>query len=122
MYLPQCQGSVKRHLAEQGFKCVHNECEDFYARLAAKDLPEYDVLLTNPPYSSDHLQKIVRHVTTSGKPWLLLVPNFVYVKEYYRSATRRVPNVRRATCSVPSRFVPYRRAPRHVTGLFWATS
>ena len=85
---------MKRHLAELGFTNVHNQCEDFYARLRAQDLPEHDVLLTNPPYSSDHLQKIIRHVTTSGKPWLLLVPNFVYIKEYYRSATRRVPSVR----------------------------
>lgn len=85
---------MKRHLADLGFANVYNECEDFYARLSAHDYPEHDVLLTNPPYSSDHLQKIIRHVTTSGKPWLLLVPNFVYVKEYYRSATRRVASVR----------------------------
>ena len=89
----QCQGSVKRHLASLGFTQVYNVCEDFYARLRHGDLPDYDVLLTNPPYSSDHLQRICRFITSSGKPWLLLVPNFVYMKEYYRSATRKVPHV-----------------------------
>ena len=39
------------------------------------------------------MQKIVRYITRSGKPWLLLVPNNVYVKEWYRSAVRRVAAV-----------------------------
>ena len=94
---------MKRHLANLGFTNVHNECEDFYARLRAQDCPDHDVLLTNPPYSSDHLQKIIRHVTASGKPWLLLVPNFVYTKEYYRSATRRVADVRPQLAQHPGR-------------------
>ena len=38
----------------------------------------------------------MRYITRSGKPWLLLVPNYVYVKEWYRSAVRRV-------AAVPSR-------------------
>ena len=94
---------MKRHLANLGFTNVYNECEDFYARLRAQDFPDHDVLLTNPPYSSDHLQKIVRHATASGKPWLLLGPNFVYIKEYYRSATRRVAHVRPKLAAFSSR-------------------
>ena len=42
-----CQGRVKRQLAALGFPNVHNECEDFYARLRASDLPEHDVLVTS---------------------------------------------------------------------------
>ena len=42
-----CQGRVKRQLAALGFPNVHNECEDFYARLRANDLPEHDVLVTS---------------------------------------------------------------------------
>jgi hypothetical protein len=89
----------RRLLGALGFTNVYNKCEDFYALQRDSVLPDHDVLLTNPPYSADHLEKISRHVAASGKPWLLLVPNFCYMKEWWRSATRRVQQV-------PSRSVP----------------
>jgi hypothetical protein len=49
-------------------------------RIAAGKTPEFDVLLTNPPYSDDHPDRLVRFACASGKPWLLLVPNWVYTK------------------------------------------
>ena len=99
-----------RQLAALGFPRCHNVCEDFYARcsqrintilittiitlpvgltaepppgrsLAAGDLPPHDVVVTNPPYSADHLPRVVRYLAGSGGPWLLLVPNYVYNKE-----------------------------------------
>jgi hypothetical protein len=70
--------------------------------------PDYDVLLTNPPYSGTHIEKLLKftvgdllggssgnkttgkkskkeHGTIgSSKPFLLLLPHFVYTKDYYK--------------------------------------
>jgi len=78
-----CAGSVKSHLRALGFERVYNENEDFYAKIAARETPEFDVLVTNPPYSGDHFVKILEFCRDSRKPWMLLLPNFVCRKSYY---------------------------------------
>ena len=87
-----CEGSVKKHLARLGFESVYNEDEDFYAVAASGRCPDHDVVLTNPPYSGDHFRKILRFVGESGKPWLLLLPNFVCRKQYYEPAINPPPS------------------------------
>ena len=56
-----CQGAMQRALAALG--CARdnliNENRDFYADVAAGTLPPHDVLLTNPPYSADHKQRLL---------------------------------------------------------------
>ena len=42
-----CAGSVIDRLGALGFGDVRNDNADFYTRIA----PEYDVLVTNPPFS-----------------------------------------------------------------------
>ncbi|KRX03791.1 hypothetical protein PPERSA_04299 [Pseudocohnilembus persalinus] len=78
-----CQGRMKENLATIGFTNVYNKKEDFYKVIEAKKVPNYDVLITNPPYSEEHIQKIVDFCVKSEKPWFLLVPNFVYNKDWY---------------------------------------
>ena len=70
---------MKEHLASFGFLNVYNENIDFYA----SPLKEYDVLVTNPPFSDPHLENILKFCHASGKPSLLLMPNFVYIKDYF---------------------------------------
>lgn len=41
--------------------------EDFYAVKAAGRCPEFDVLVTNPPFSGDHLERIFRFAVKSDK-------------------------------------------------------
>ena len=82
-----CQGAVVRNLGQLGFTQVYNRCEDFYQVVREKRTPEFDVLLTNPPYSQDHLARTVQFCVGCGKPWMLLVPNYVYAKDYYDRAT-----------------------------------
>ena len=83
---------MKKHLARLGFESVYNEDEDFYAVAASGRCPDHDVVLTNPPYSGDHFRKILRFVGESGKPWLLLLPNFVCRKQYYEPAINPPPS------------------------------
>lgn len=92
-----CAGGVKTKLSSLGFRNIINQCRDFYADVRDGTVPEHDVLLTNPPYSGDHLEKLMRFVATGScekqtstgrgrgrKPFLLLLPHFVYTKQYYR--------------------------------------
>lgn len=81
-----CEGSMVEHLRKLGFTNVYNKKEDFYAVQASGQGPTYDVLVTNPPYSADHVEKLLQFSGGSKKPFFLLMPNFVYAKDYYCSA------------------------------------
>ena len=81
-----CAGGIKAHLHELGFTTVINRCVDFYSDVANNAVPEYDVLLTNPPYSGDHKERCISFAMASGKPWALLLPTYVSTKKYYSSA------------------------------------
>lgn len=71
-----CAGSVQRHLRAVGFPLVHNMNEDFYKVVASGKLPEHDVLVTNPPYTADHVERFIRFAVRNRKPWFLLVPDY----------------------------------------------
>ena len=73
-----------QHLARLGFTDVHNRNEDCYRVWSTGRTPQFDVLITNPPYSADHMQRILAFAVASGKPWLLLLPNFVAFKRNFR--------------------------------------
>lgn len=78
-----CEGHVIDRLSSIGFLTVYNKREDFYAKQKANDIPNYDVLITNPPYSGDHIDKLLHFCFASNKPWFLLLPNYVYTKDYF---------------------------------------
>lgn len=86
-----CDGGVKQKLASFGFTSVINRNRDFYQDIDNNLTPEYDVLVTNPPYSGVHMEKILAFCsdiskTPRKKPFLLLLPHFVYTKDYYQRA------------------------------------
>lgn len=76
-----CNGTVKQHLSSLGFTHVINEKKDCYAEWHNK---VYDVLLTNPPYSADHLERLCDFLSTNTGYVALLVPNFVHKKPYHK--------------------------------------
>ena len=71
-----CAGSVVRHLAGLGFTNVHNKNEDFYAVSSAGTVPAHDVVVTNPPYTGDHVERLLAFLATNGKPLCILMPNY----------------------------------------------
>lgn len=83
-----CNGAVARHMAELGFESVYNRNEDFYAAAASGQTPPFDVLLTNPPYSADHPERLLSFCTASRRPWLMLCPNWVYERPYFTRLLR----------------------------------
>ena len=44
-----CHGGTERKLKRLGFSTVYNKNEDFYAAIDAQTVPDFDVLVTNPP-------------------------------------------------------------------------
>ena len=102
-----CNGSVKTHLASLGFTNVYNKKEDCYkvwqleidetSKVPSKEnnaLPDFDVFMTNPPYSGDHINRLMEFLTkklpaSKLEPWFLLMPNWVHKKDYYISAIKK---------------------------------
>jgi hypothetical protein len=77
-----------RRLAGLGFDNVYHKCEDFYQVTKEGQTPEFDVLVTNPPYSAEHFEKLLDFALSYGKPYALLMPNFVYTKPYFEDKVR----------------------------------
>ena len=85
-----CNGSVVKHLESLGYTNVYNRKEDCYDVWKSNKEPKFDVLLTNPPYSEDHIEKLMVYLTSQSfgtKPFLLLMPQWVHKKDYYINAT-----------------------------------
>jgi hypothetical protein len=97
-----CNGRVVKQLESLGFPNVYNRKEDCYqvwASSAEDDdddhrYPSFDILITNPPYSGDHIERLIRHITTSpnfnSRPWMLLLPQWVHKKDYYIRLTKHI--------------------------------
>lgn len=80
-----CAGAVKEHWAQLGVPCVIHEKRDFYHDIEEGTVPStFDMLVTNPPYSDDHIQRLMEFLIGSNKPWAFLVPDYVATKEWYR--------------------------------------
>jgi len=107
-----CRGQVVDHFAQLGWLSVYNRPEDFYGtpwcramlekveeeegapgpkrRKTSGHLAEpiascefFDALVTNPPYSADHVARLFRFAKRCGRPFFLLVPNrFLAGKDY----------------------------------------
>jgi hypothetical protein len=89
-----CDGTVAKNLNTLGFPDVYNRKEDCYQVWASsKSYPSFNVLVTNPPYSGDHIEKLMHHISSKqfgDKPWFLLLPQFVHKKDYYVNSTAHI--------------------------------
>ena len=85
-----CSGAVVRHLGAWGFPNVHNRCEDFYDIVAKGLVPEFDVVVTNPPYSEDaeggtnHIDRLLKFCLKECKPFLINMPEYVSSAAHYK--------------------------------------
>jgi len=68
---------------------IQHEKRDFYKDIKQKTVPNHDILVTNPPYSEDHKEKClefaVNQLKEHGRPFFLLMPNYIAMKEYFRT-------------------------------------
>ena len=67
---------------------IQHEKRDFYRDIQQNTIPQFDILVTNPPYSENHkercLEFAVSQLKKHGRPFFLLMPNYVAMKEYFR--------------------------------------
>lgn len=72
-----CNGRVASLLKCLGFPNVYNRKEDCYQVWNDPTrYPKFDILITNPPYSGDHVEKLIEHAVgkqVTNKPWMLLM-------------------------------------------------
>jgi hypothetical protein len=84
-----CDGSTKRIFNEIGFLNVVHENVNFYELIRERKILKYDILVTNPPYSDDHIDRLLDFVITNEVPRkvtsCLLLPNWVSRKSDYQS-------------------------------------
>jgi methylase of polypeptide subunit release factors len=82
---------MRAHLKRLGFDTVYNENVDFYQAIRDNTIPDYDVMVTNPPYSTDpmnHIKRLMKFASASGKPYLILQPVYVYCKQFFITVRR----------------------------------
>lgn len=80
-----CAGTVVQHFNKLGFEDVYNKPEDFYQVIQDGCVPQHDVLVTNPPYSGDHFERLLKFCSENNKPALLLIPEHLSTKKYVQS-------------------------------------
>ena len=89
-----CNGAVIDNLNSLGFSHVYNVKEDCYTVWKERrKLDFFDAVVTNPPYSGDHMERLMKFVTSPRfhqRPWFLLLPNWVHKRDYYVKATRNI--------------------------------
>jgi hypothetical protein len=102
-----CSGSSAIHLETAGFPTCHHRKEDFYAVVEKGAQPEHDVVVTNPPFSADHIPRFLEIAAANAKPWCMLAPNWVYTKPFFASVP---PGVFYVVPTKRYRFLPPRGA------------
>jgi hypothetical protein len=103
-----CNGRVVSLLNNVGIRNVVNQNRDFYEDIRSHSLPgeplllsllssqclsEFDILVTNPPYSGEHKQQLIQYLSTIAKPFALLLPAYTATKAYWRDFVQQ-ENVR----------------------------
>lgn len=102
-----CLGNMKAYLQQLGFINVINENRDFYKDIRTKKLPNYDILLTNPPYSGEHKIKLMQYLMSSthaNRPFALLLPLYTITKSYWKDYVTYANNVSKIICNFLSYF------------------
>ena len=94
---------------------VINDNVDFYRQIQNGSIPEHDLLLTNPPYSDDHIEKLLTYATSQDKPFCLLMPNWVARKAEYKSLVGTTPHFFLSPMSPYTYTMPsWNERPEHV--------
>jgi hypothetical protein len=84
VYEPFWSKDSKSHiyLQENGFKTV-SHVGDFYS-----DPPDCNIIVTNPPFSD--IQRALSRLFELGKPFILIVPLSLIVRQYFRQYKDKV--------------------------------
>ena len=64
-----------------------NECKDFYKVVRLGEVPQHDVVVTNPPYSGNHKLQFFEYTLSHrpARPWMALLPAYCATKNYFQN-------------------------------------
>jgi hypothetical protein len=81
-----CNGKVIENFKSLGWSNITNVNRDFYQDVVNHTVPNHDVLVTNPPYSSDHIERILSYCKDSKECnyFALLLPNYSYRSNFFQ--------------------------------------
>ena len=85
-------------LRDMGFNVVGNPTIDFFG-----DLPEYDIIVSNPPYSMK--KKIFQRLAVLDKPFILILPISTITKQFVKVLERD-----KVQMIIPSKRMQFERA------------
>lgn len=71
-------GVSGKHLTELGFDVIHEDIDFFDDSVR----PDYDVLITNPPYS--HSKEVMDKLYEIDKPFIIIFPSSKINTQYFR--------------------------------------
>jgi len=74
-----CNGRSKIYLEDLGYKVISNK-EDFNDACESGAVPEFDVLVTNPPFSK--LEELLPKIVALRKKAIILLPTAVLTKNW----------------------------------------
>ena len=79
-----CAGALKNRLVQLGYsrQFIHNDNVDCYSAQKSNGVPPFDFILTNPPYSGDHIQRSLTFACRSQKPWAFLLPSHIMLRPW----------------------------------------
>jgi hypothetical protein len=80
-----CRGGIKIHLESFGVDSqrIQNDPIDCYSAQKTRKIKPFDILLSNPPYSGDHIRRCIQYSVKSQKPWALLLPSNVMHRTWF---------------------------------------
>eukprot|EP00796_Vickermania_ingenoplastis_P002495 gene2495-1555_t len=79
-----CSGAIAKIWERFGVSNFIHENRDFYADIESGSIPAFDMLVTNPPFSDDHIQRLLKFLLDQDKPWAFLAPEYIATKEWYK--------------------------------------
>ena len=78
----------KRNRGSIMFDILHEPCDFYKLVQTSETIPHHDMMITNPPYSGSHIEKLFTHCHSKyfeNKPFALLLPNWVARKKEYKT-------------------------------------
>ena len=85
-----CDGKIVGMWKSCGVGKIYHENRDFYKDIDDDECPKsYDMLVTNPPYSGNHIQRLFIYLVEAKRPFAVLIPDYVASKDWYQMLVRR---------------------------------
>lgn len=84
-----CNGEIIDRFNDLGFTQVYNKPEDFYAVLKGGRVPNYSVLVSNPPFSGNHIRRLLEFAVSRPVPYMLLLPSNVFLRPWFNEVMAR---------------------------------